>query len=923
MLKLIDVSKNYIIDKKAFPALKHVNLEFPNSGELCAILGASGCGKTTLLNIIGGLDKYTSGDLQIDGVSTKEYKDKDWDNYRNKKIGFVFQSYNLIPHLSILENVEMSLTLSGVSKKSRIEKAKKSLETVGLFDFLSKKPNQLSGGQMQRVAIARALVNDPEIILADEPTGALDSVTSIQVMNILKEISKTKLVIMVTHNKELATKYATRIIMIKDGVIESDDKQDNKIIIKKNNHKDERKNKTSMNFLSAIKISFKNLITKKGRTILTSTAASFGIIGVALVLALSNGFNNYIERVESQTASMMPINIPSYTVKYEKDESVKLPPKFGDTDLVYPYQSNISKVTYSYNVFSEKYINYLKHLRDDKGLINDYIISYGNSYSYNLMTDFPDGSYKIVENKNVVSMGSTLNSLTGLPTTLFHVLYGKEEYIKESYDLIDGTYPKNANELVLVIDQYNRISPDTLKALGFYSEDTDVKNMEPIKFEDLYKKKFKIFNNQEFYKESIIKDNKTTDNYGHDRNIYTYNNALDYKDMFNDSNLGMELKITGVLRINKSSSIGLMANGLCYLKDLQDILTSKNEEASISKNYINNFSFNKKDSENKPYEFNDFITELTNLYTNLKNIDEISGIYSEINKIINKYFTFYAYNSSKDKLGYYSNGVSAFLSVASNLGVNIVSDELMNNGLSNMLYLKTILDKISLGFTNDASDEEVNDAYKELLGLIGYINTYSSIQSIIVFPKNLTSKKELLNSLDEFNNIKENDQYHASKASEQVYYTDIAGDLTDGLGQMINVISIVLIIFASISLLVSSVMTGIITYVSVIERTKEIGILRALGARKKDVARLFVAESCIIGALAGIIGCLASYIICIPINQILNSIYPEYNLGSIALLNPLHALILIIISIILTLISGLIPSRIAAKKDPVIALRSE
>ena len=382
MLSLINICKNYEVDKTLFPALKNINISFPKKGEFCAILGASGCGKTTLLNIIGGLDKYSSGDLKIEGVSTKNYTDKDWDNYRNKRIGFVFQSYNLIPHLSLLENVELSLTLDGVNKKERLEKAKKALSTVGLEEICNKKPNQLSGGQMQRVAIARALVNDPEIILADEPTGALDSVTSIQVMDLLEEISKTKLVIMVTHNQDLADKYATRIIRIKDGEIESDSKpyiykdiEQNKI--------ENKKEKTSMGFFAALKISLKNLLTKKGRTILTSVASSFGIIGVALVLALSNGFSNYIERIESQTASMMPVNISAYTAKYTQDDSIKLPPKFGDTNLVYPYISNTTNVTYKYNNFNEKYLNYLKYLRDDKKYLNDFIISYGNSYSFN------------------------------------------------------------------------------------------------------------------------------------------------------------------------------------------------------------------------------------------------------------------------------------------------------------------------------------------------------------------------------------------------------------------------------------------------------------------------------------------------------------------------------------------------------------
>ena len=930
MLELKDISKNYLVDKKPFPALKKVNLFF-NNAEFCSILGPSGCGKTTLLNIIGGLDQYSDGDLLIDGVSTKVYNDRDWDNYRNKKIGFVFQSYNLVPHLTILGNVELALTLEGAHRKERIALAKRALDVVGLKGIYKKKPNQLSGGQMQRVAIARALVNNPDIILADEPTGALDSVTSVQILDILKEISKSKLVIMVTHNRELALQYSNRIIELKDGEIIHDsnpskyvpskeEQQQKKIKLeiideknKKASKKKEKKNKTSMSFLTALNISLRNLLTKKGRTILTSIAASFGITGVALVLALSNGFTNYVNRIESETASTMPINIPSYTIKYVKNEEVTLPEKFPDTNEIYPYISTSGTATYVYNNFNDKYIQYLNKLKNEDGLMNDYLINYSNSYSFNLMTEFPNSGVGIVNNQTINVTSSLISSFTGLPTSLFHVLYGQEEYITQTYEIIDGYYPTKENELVMVVDEYNRLNPTILKALGFYSSTTTASEMNdnPIKFEDLYKKKFKVFTNEDFYQSAT--STTVIDNMLHTRNIYSFDN-YDYDTLFNDSSKGIELKITGVLRIKETASIGVMTTGLCYLPSLQETIVNANKTSQISTIFKENYVLNKKDSSGNSLTSIDFLNELTELFS--KSSVAISGL----NKLFDKYFSFYDTSGQVIEATDSTTAVEQYLTLAQSKGVDLVTDELKKNGLSNIL---NYILEIEIDFILPT---KYNDAYNDLLGLIAYINSYSTIQSIIIFPKDLTSKDKLLNALDEYNKVNvldPDDPYHASNSNECIYYTDIVGDLTEGLGQMINVISIVLIIFASISLLVSCVMTGIITYVSVVERTKEIGILRALGARKKDVGRLFEAESCIIGGLAGVFGCLLAYIITLPINQILNALYGEYNIGNIASLNILHAILLTLISILLTFFSGLLPARIAAKKDPVIALRSE
>ena len=501
MLELKDIIKDYYVDKEPFRALKGINLYFPKQ-QFCSILGPSGCGKTTTLNIIGGLDHYTSGDLVIEGQSTKEYGDKEWDNYRNKRIGFVFQSYNLIPQLTIVENVAMSLTLNGVSRKEKIEKAKKALTIVGLDKAFNKKPNQLSGGQMQRVAIARAIINDPEIILADEPTGALDSTTSVQVMNILKEISKDRLVIMVTHNQELAYKYSDRIIRFKDGEVESDTWSTEKIkaikesedkifqakreeevkkleIIdetKKEKKAKKRKEKlSSMSFFTALNLSFKNLLTKKGRTIMTSIAGSFGIIGVALVLAVNNGFSLWIDNMEEETASQMPITVSSYSVSYEVNEDYDKNPEYSDEELVYPYISNVGKQTISYNNITQKYINYIDHLKETTDLINDYVVNYGEQYAFNLTTTDPitEEAY-VVQNGTFTSMTNVLYSITGLPTNYFHVLFGQEEYITESYDVIAGDYPdeNDMSQMALIVDSRNQIPLKALKELGFY-QDTD------------------------------------------------------------------------------------------------------------------------------------------------------------------------------------------------------------------------------------------------------------------------------------------------------------------------------------------------------------------------------------------------------------------------------------------------------------------
>ena len=941
MLRLVNISKIYKVNNTDFYAIKNVSISFEKKGFI-SILGPSGCGKTTLLNIIGGLDHASFGELFIDSVSTSNFNSRDFDDYRNKKIGFVFQTYNLISHLKIIDNVSLSLNLSGVSKKEQKEKSIEALKLVGLEKEIYKKPNQLSGGQQQRVAIARAIVNDPEIILADEPTGALDSQSSLQVMEILKKISQNRLVILVTHNRELALNYSSRIVELKDGkiindsnpLVESNKEENNskisslKLINKEKKSNKETANslkkerKSYMNFFSSIKLSFLNLITKKGRTIITSIAGSFGIIGVALVLALSNGFTNYVNRIQSETASMLPIQLPSYSVTYESQETDLIPPQYTDEEEIYPVITGGTTASYTYNNFTNRYLNYLDYLKEDLNLMNDYIINYSSSYSYNLMTDYvnSDGEsdLKIVRNINSNNLTSLVNSVTGSPNTMFHVLYGEEEYVTQNYDLISGKYPSNANELVLVVDRYNRLDPDVLIELGFYNEDTTDEEMfnNPVSFDDLYNKKFKVFSADDFYSrnQNIV---STEDYLGENKSIYVYD-TNNYEDIFNDNEKGITLQIVGILRPSETSTYSLMTSGLCYTKELQEILADQNNNSEITNNFLENAVFNQINSKtNEYYRPIDLFNALrTYIEENLNESGGFTYSTTEINNIINEYMNFYSYTSGS------SVSLSTYLTLAKNLGIDLLTEEL--KGHPNGRELIEIATDIYTQFIslNSHDSEEYKNCIKNLIAIFAYLNSYSSIQSIVIFPKDLTSKETLITYLESWNQIAD-DEYHAHNSNEIINYTDIVGDLTAMVGQMINIISIVLIIFASISLIVSCVMTGIITYVSVIERTKEIGILRSLGARKLDVGRLFVTESSFIGLLAGVIGAIVTYIICLPLNTILNSIFSTYNLGSIASLNPLHALLLIAISIALTFISGLFPSIMASKKDPVTSLRTE
>lgn len=841
MLKLKNIKKNYVLGNEQIKALKGIDIEF-RKNEFVAILGPSGCGKTTLLNIIGGLDHYTSGDLIIDSVSTKKYKDKDWDTYRNHKIGFVFQNYNLITHQNVLSNVELALTLSGVGPKERRIKAKEALEKVGLKDQLYKKPNQMSGGQMQRVAIARALVNNPDIILADEPTGALDTKTSEQIMEILQEISKNQLVIMVTHNPELAKKYATRIINLLDGEITSDTRPYTEKIEKE---KESNKNKkTSMSFWTAFNLSLNNLLTKKGRTILTAFAGSIGIIGIALIMSLSNGVQTYIDNVQKETLTSYPITIQKESVNLT-DFIETLQPSDEETshDNDKIYSNNVMTdmmSAMSSKVKSNNLESFKKYIESEKSDIKNYTSAIDYSYDLQLQI-YKDSDDKIVQvNPNNVldEIGMSLNSMQSefMSTDVFVEMFDSQEMNEQMYDLVAGSWPTNYNEVVLLVDENNEISDFTLYALGL-KDSKELKEMyqnivngvafeskeTSYEIEDLLNLKFKFLLNSDYYeKENGIWINKKDDE--------------EYlKEKLDNAE---ELIITGIIKPNEESLAKSTTGGILYLNDLEKYVIDKGNETKIAKEQKENPDIN--------------------IFTGQKFSSEEFDMES-------------------------------------------LSPEILK-------YLQSLSPKEMAKVIENYKDT-ANASYEQVLNKIGVIDL-DNPTAVNLYPKDFDAKEEIIKIIDGYNEKQDDENI--------INYSDVVGLMISGVSTIIDVISYVLMAFVSISLIVSSIMIGIITYISVLERTKEIGILRAIGASKKDISRVFNAETFIEGLISGVLGILVTLLLNIPINMIIKELA---NISNIAILPVKGAIILVIISITLTIIAGLIPSKMASKKDPVEALR--
>ena len=855
MLKLVDIKKDYKTDFEVVKALKGINLTFRDS-EFVSILGPSGCGKTTLLNIIGGLDRYTSGDLIINGVSTKKYGDKDFDVYRNHKIGFVFQNYNLISHLSVFSNVELSLTLSGVSKEERHQKVLNALERVGLKDQVNKRPNQMSGGQMQRVAIARALVNDPDIILLDEPTGALDSVTSVEIMNLLKEIALDKLVIMVTHNPELAEKYSSRIIKFLDGKVVDDSAPYKEKVSKKH---DDNKDKTSMSFMTALKLSFNNLLTKKGRTLLTSFAGSIGIIGIALILSLSNGVQSYIDGVEEDTLSSYPITIEKESVDFAAllGEMMKMTESSGDDSDNKIKSKNImtdmlESMTSDKNINNlEKFKKYIESSDEFKSYTSNIQYSYPlkiNVYNEDINKELvrvnPNDIVDKMGLSDVYSMSSSIMSTDMMSTNdVWAELYNDKELLNSQFEVVKGRMPKNKNEVVLVVDQNEEISDYTLYALGYLDQNELIDNMnklikgEQVKanevvsydYDDFIGDKFKLVLNTDIYeKVNGVWTDKSDD-------------SKFIKKMVKDKE---DLEIVGIIKPTSSTNNVLVYGGIGYTSALTEYVVNKIHEADIVKEQIKN-----------------------------KNINVFTGT-----KFSDKEFSF------------------------------------TNLSPSQQQYLMGLSDEEKLEFY-EKYKKYSEATYESNLASFGYVEL-DNPSIINIYAKDFDSKESLASLIEDYNK----DMQDKGMDEDIINYTDLVGVMMGSVKKIINMISYVLIAFVAVSLVVSSIMIGIITYISVLERTKEIGILRSLGASKKDISRVFNAETFIIGLVSGILGILVTVLITVPASII---VYNLTDIPNIASLPVVGAIILVVISMTLTVVAGVIPSRIASRKDPVEALRTE
>ena len=895
MLELNDIKKDYVSGSTTVSALKGINLRFRDC-EFVSILGQSGCGKTTMLNIIGGLDKYTSGDLKINGVSTKNYKDRDWDFYRNNSIGFVFQSYNLIPHQTVLSNVELALTLSGVSKAERKKRAIEALEKVGLGEQIHKKPNQMSGGQMQRVAIARALVNNPDILLADEPTGALDTETSIQIMELLKEISKDRLIIMVTHNPELARDYSTRIVRLLDGVITDDSNpyslEDMEADIRakeaakaktseKKTKKSGKKQKTSMSFFTALSLSFNNLMTKKTRTILTAFAGSIGIIGIAMILSISNGIQLYIDRVQRDTLSSYPITLQAEAIDISSmvssmtgnsdSEEHEDKSKIYSNDIMGDMINTMVKEVKSNNLSEFK-----KYIENGSSDIKSYVSDIQYSYDVPLniyMKDTSNGVEQLnpgtmfdsIYGEGATSASSSMSSGMGMGmfsnSSVWNQLLGNQQVLDEQYDVLAGHWPENFNEVVLVADKNNEVDDYTLYSLGLkdpeevrtlfkkmmvgesYETEKDIS----YTFDEILDTEFKLVMPTDMYKYNDVTG--TWDDY-----------SKDDKYMTNVVNNGTDIKVCGIIRPNDDAVSTSLSSGIGYTAKLTEYIIEEVKNSEIAKAQLADTSVDV--FTGVPFD-NDRNTEIT--------MDDV-------------------------------NAYMATLSPEESAQM-----QAMTSGMSD----DQILQLFSASLKARTTDATL-DSNKSKLGITD-LDTPSQID---IYATDFDSKEKVQNIIKDYNKLQQDD----GKEENVINYTDYVGIMMSSVSTIINAISYVLIAFVAISLIVSSIMIGIITYISVLERTKEIGVLRSIGASKKDVSRIFNAETLIEGFVSGALGIVVTLLLCIPANALIKHLT---DISNVAQLPVAGGVILIIISMFLTFIAGLIPAKLAAKKDPVVALRSE
>ena len=1022
MLSLREIVKTYTTGDTSVPALRGVSMDFRKS-EFVSILGPSGCGKTTLLNIIGGLDRYDSGDLVINDRSTKEYKDADWDTYRNHSVGFVFQSYNLIMHQTVLSNVELALTLSGVSREERRARAIEALEQVGLGDQLHKKPNQMSGGQMQRVAIARALVNDPEILLADEPTGALDTATSVQIMEILKKISENKLIIMVTHNPELAELYSNRIIRLVDGEVISDSnpfaatKEESRTQEdapaektakapgkKERAAKKPAKGKRSMSFSTALSLSFNNLLTKKARTLLVSIAGSIGIIGIALILALSNGVNLFIASVQEDTLSTYPLTIQKetqdFTAMLNAMTAVDNSKDYTDTDKIYVDDSLGTMMSAMSATISNNLEAFKAYIEKNEGKLDGLVNDIKYTYDFDLQVFTADGKTQVNPTTLFENMGGSFAGMGALMESsglgnmsIMSQMIDNKALLEQQYEVVAGEWPSAANEVVLVISGNNQLSKMTLYMLGVLDQSEledimkdlmtngkyDTTPLPPYSYDDFLGMSFRLLNTSEFF------DHKEGEFYTVDGKEYPVwrdmrDDVLNYDQESYVKEHGIELKIAGIVRPQKGVSATSISGAIGYTKELTDYILDQNTKSAILAqqketplhNVLTGLKFERtvytKENIHELIRTIDAAT-MDSLYAFMT--EQIHEIFAENPPVNAETFVGFAAIMTDEQLTALVDSMMKIVRNSSAMGEYMLealcgqlSDETLTvtpanllrvlpilsiekkmtavMGLSQMCgeqamagiydYMNEQLMQMSVDETNfvtllQTMDDEqfatLQDTLYELapqtdatlesnLKLMGDAEQ-AKPASISFYAVDFESKEKIEAFIEEYN--------AGAQEADQMRYTDIVGNMMSSVTIIVDAISYVLIAFVSISLVVSSIMIGIITYISVLERTKEIGILRAIGASKKDISRVFNAETLIIGFAAGAIGILFTVLVCIPVTLILRAVTGVANIT--AVLPWAGAIILILISMALTLIAGIIPSRIASKKDPVEALRSE
>ncbi len=1008
MLELKGIVKDYPTGVETVHALKGIDLKFRES-EFVSVLGPSGCGKTTMLNIIGGLDQYTEGDLIINGKSTKDFKNRDWDSYRNHSVGFVFQSYNLIPHQTVLQNVELALTLSGVSKTERRKRAKEALEMVGLKSQMNKKPSEMSGGQMQRVAIARAIVNNPEIVLADEPTGALDTETSVQVMDILKEISKDRLVVMVTHNPELANKYSTRIINMLDGVITGDSKAITDEELESERQKDslrQEKNqkvkKPSMSFATSFGLSLKNLFTKKGRTALTSFAGSIGIIGIALILAVSQGTTAYIDTLQEDTLSSYPLTIEDQNINLSSVMQIFMNRSESDkkhvNDAVYKRSMIYDMMNSLNNLEAEEndLKSFKKFIEDERDKTNgklglDTAIS-GVQYSYdldlNVYTKNPDGNviksdtHELMQgfineymgidmstftqmgesssSSGVMSMMTSMSPMTSSSQRLWQEMLPGDDgkiispLLEKQYDLVYGSWPNSYDEIVLVVDENNELDDLTLYALGLEKEE----DIDAIMNAAMTGTQLEMKSQSWSYKEICDMTYRVALN----ANRYTFDEATGtYSDLsLTDAGLnyiydnGIDLKVTGIIKKNADTEQGMLTGSIAYTSALTEHIIENSKDLPAVKAQLK-----QKDTDiftGKPFKTNtgeltdeQKQTELLKYLTSLNESEKaeayikIMGIPSEqqITEMVNKSMEGMTREKIEEtmlkaltsQMGMRENDVKSYIDKMEDEELQAIYMQMVSRQAESQ-YAKQVSEQLSSkspaelakaldasvnGYTKEQAAEyydsimEFSDStYEDNLKKLGVVDI-DSPSAINLYSSSFEDKDKIEAAISEYN--------EGVDEVSQIKYTDYVGLMMSSVTSIINAITYVLIAFVAVSLIVSSIMIGVITLISVQERTKEIGILRAIGASKKNVSRMFNAETIIIGFTSGALGVLITYLLCIPINIVLHKLT---DINSLSAMLPIPAaVILILISILLTLVAGIIPSRSAAKKDPVVALRTE